>query len=46
MGEPRNVGYLVIINEDKVWFLLVLRAKPFLVPAPPLGFREQWPWVW
>lgn len=46
MGEQRNVGYLVIINEDRVRFLLVLRAKPFLIPAPPLGFRVHWPQVW
>lgn len=43
MGEPRNVGHLVIINEDAVWFLLVLCAKPFLIPAPLLGLETIGP---
>lgn len=37
MGEKRNVGYLVIINEDRVWFLLVLPCQAIPNPSPILG---------
>lgn len=43
MGEPRNVGYMVIINKDRAWFLPVLCAKSCLIPAPPFGFRARRP---